>query len=66
MAIYDLTQITPTKLETGDIINVPYSGAYKTITLPKCRLLAILSFFFLNSFYFKVWGLLFSFEGLNR
>lgn len=35
MAIYDLTQITPTKLETGDIINVPYSGAYKTITLPK-------------------------------
>lgn len=35
MATYDLTQTTPTKLQTGDIINVPYSGTYKTITLPK-------------------------------
>lgn len=35
MATYDLTQTTPAKLKTGDIINVPYSGTYKTITLPK-------------------------------
>lgn len=35
MATYDLTQVTPNKLKTGDIINVPYSGTYKTITLPK-------------------------------
>lgn len=35
MATYDLTQTTPAKLQTGDIINVPYSGTYKTITLPK-------------------------------
>ena len=35
MATYDITQTTPTKLKTGDIINVPYSGTYKTITLPK-------------------------------
>ena len=35
MITYDLTQTTPTELKTGDIINVPYSGTYKTITLPK-------------------------------
>lgn len=35
MATYDLTQTTPAKLQTGDIINVPYSGTYKAITLPK-------------------------------
>ena len=35
MAVYDLTQSTPTEFKTGDIINVPYSGTYKAITLPK-------------------------------
>lgn len=35
MATYDLTSTTPTKLAAGDIINCPYSGAYKSITLPK-------------------------------
>ena len=35
MATYNLTQTTPSKLQTGDIINVPYSGTYQTITLPK-------------------------------
>ena len=36
---YDLTSSSPipaaTDLRTGDIINCPYSGTYKTITLPK-------------------------------
>lgn len=32
---YDLTQTTPTELKKGDIINIPYSGAAKSITLPK-------------------------------
>lgn len=39
MSTYDLTSPTsiPTAkdLKTGDIINCPYSGTYKTITLPK-------------------------------
>jgi hypothetical protein len=36
---YDLTSSSPipaaTDLRTGDIINCPYSGTHKTITLPK-------------------------------
>lgn len=32
---YDLTVITPTKIQTGDILNCPYSGSVKSITLPK-------------------------------
>lgn len=35
MATYDLTSSIPTKIVTGDILNCPYSGTYKTITLPK-------------------------------
>lgn len=35
MSTFDLTQTTPTKLQTGDIINVPYSGSAKSLTLPK-------------------------------
>ena len=35
MTTYDLTSTTPTKLKTGDILNCPYSGTYKTVTLPK-------------------------------
>jgi hypothetical protein len=34
MATYDLTSTTPTSLAVGDILNCPYSGTYKTITLP--------------------------------
>lgn len=34
MATYDLTSTTPTEIVTGDIINCPYSGTYKSITLP--------------------------------
>lgn len=32
---YDLTVTTPTKIQTGDILNCPYSGSAKSITLPK-------------------------------
>lgn len=32
---YDLTSTTPTKIKTGDILNCPYSGSAKQITLPK-------------------------------
>ena len=32
---YDLTVTTPTKIQTGDILNCPYSGSVKSITLPK-------------------------------
>lgn len=32
---YDLTSTTPSKLKTGDILNCPYSGTAKSITLPK-------------------------------
>lgn len=35
MATYDLTSTTPTKLAAGDILNCPYSGTVKSITLPK-------------------------------
>ena len=37
MAIYDLTSSIPVAniLATGDILNCPYSGTYKSITLPK-------------------------------
>lgn len=35
MTTYDLTSTTPTKLKTGDIVNVPYSGSVKSIALPK-------------------------------
>lgn len=34
MATYDLTTSTPTSIKKGDILNCPYSGSYKTITLP--------------------------------
>ena len=37
MSTYDLTQTTPGKLQTGDILNCPYSGAEKSITLPPGR-----------------------------
>lgn len=33
--VYDLTSTTPTKIKTGDILNCPYSGSVKSITLPK-------------------------------
>lgn len=32
---YDLTSIIPTEIVTGDILNCPYSGTAKSITLPK-------------------------------
>lgn len=35
MATYDLTQTIPTKFAAGDIINCPYTGAVKNISLPK-------------------------------
>lgn len=35
MATYDLTTTTPAQLEKGDILNCPYSGEAKSITLPK-------------------------------
>lgn len=35
MATYDLTTTTPTQIKTGDILNCPYSGSSKSITLPK-------------------------------
>lgn len=34
MATYDLTSTTPEKIKTGDILNCPYSGSKKTVTLP--------------------------------
>lgn len=34
MATYDLTSSIPSKIQTGDILNCPYSGTYKQITLP--------------------------------
>lgn len=37
MSTYDLTTGTPAKIATGDIINCPYSGAAKSITLPPGR-----------------------------
>lgn len=37
MATYDLTSSipSPSSLKTGDILNYPYGGTYKSITLPK-------------------------------
>ena len=35
MTTYDLTTAIPTKIKTGDILNCPYSGSAKSITLPK-------------------------------
>ena len=35
MAIYDLTSTIPSKIKKGDILNCPYSGAVKSVTLPK-------------------------------
>lgn len=37
MATYDLTTMSPTieALESGDILNCPYSGTYKSIILPR-------------------------------
>ena len=35
MATYDLTSSIPSSIKTGDIINCPYSGSVKSITLPK-------------------------------
>lgn len=32
---YDLTVTTPIKIQTGDILNCPYSGSMKSIILPK-------------------------------
>ena len=32
---YDLTSTIPSKIKTGDILNCPYSGSAKSITLPK-------------------------------
>lgn len=37
MSIYDLTQTTPSKLQTGGIFNCPYSGAAQTVVLPPGR-----------------------------
>lgn len=33
--VYDLTSTTPSKIKTGDILNCPYSGSAKQVTLPK-------------------------------
>ena len=35
MATYDLTSTIPSKIQTSDILNCPYSGSIKSITLPK-------------------------------
>nr|DAU71594.1 MAG TPA: FN3 [Caudoviricetes sp.] len=37
MAAYDLTKTKPGKIQTGDILNCPYSGAAVQITLPGGR-----------------------------
>lgn len=34
-AIYDLTSTIPNRIKAGDILNCPYSGSAKSITLPK-------------------------------
>lgn len=44
MTTYDLTTDTPEILSAGDIINCPYSGAVKSITLPQ------------GTFTLEVWG----------
>ena len=35
MSTYDLTSAIPSKIKKGDILNCPYSGVVKSITLPK-------------------------------
>ena len=35
MATYNLTSVIPSEINTGDILNCPYSGTYKTIELPR-------------------------------
>jgi hypothetical protein len=35
MTTYNLTSTIPTNIKTGDILNCPYIGASKIITLPK-------------------------------
>lgn len=35
LAIYDLTSTIPNRIKAGDILNCPYSGSAKSITLPK-------------------------------
>lgn len=35
MATYDLTSSIPSSIKVGDILNCPYSGSFKQITLPK-------------------------------
>lgn len=35
LVTYDLTTTIPSNIQTGDILNCPYSGTYKIITLPK-------------------------------
>lgn len=35
MATYDITSSVPSSIKTGDILNCPYSGSEKTLTLPK-------------------------------
>lgn len=35
MATYDITSSIPTSFSVGDILNCPYSGSIKSITLPK-------------------------------
>lgn len=35
MATYDITSSVPSSIKTGDILNCPYSGSKKTLTLPK-------------------------------
>ena len=37
MATYDLTSAVPEQIKTGDVLNIPYSGAAKSITLPPGR-----------------------------
>lgn len=44
MATYDLSKVTVKSVQTGDILNCPYSGTYKQITLPPGKYL------------FEVWG----------
>lgn len=35
MTTYDLTKVVPANILTGDILNCPYSGSVKSVTLPK-------------------------------
>ena len=35
MATYNITSSVPSSIKTGDILNCPYSGSKKTLTLPK-------------------------------